>query len=77
MILDIDQIFFFVSYTVIRFVSLGAKFGSCTVMSVNETLVEAKMCTAHSPLNVGILSSTSAPFSIYIHDGASARFSTR
>ncbi len=32
-------------YTVIRFVSISAKFGTCTVVSANGTLVEAKMCT--------------------------------
>jgi hypothetical protein len=32
-------------YTVIRFVLVSAKFDSCTVVSVNGTLVEAKMCT--------------------------------
>jgi hypothetical protein len=33
------------AYTVIRFVGVSAKFGTCTVVSVNGTLVEAKMCT--------------------------------
>ncbi len=32
-------------YTVIRFVWVSAKFGTCTVVSANGTLVEAKMCT--------------------------------
>jgi hypothetical protein len=31
------------SYTVIRFVRVSAKFGTCTVVSVNGTLVEGKM----------------------------------
>ncbi len=31
--------------TVIRFVWASAKFGTCTFVSVNGTLVEAKMCT--------------------------------
>jgi hypothetical protein len=49
-----------------------AKFGTCTVVSVNRTLVEDKMrgfkgeC-AHFSFN---------KFPIYTHDGASAKFST-
>jgi hypothetical protein len=31
-------------YNVIRFVRVSAKFGTCTVVSVNATLVEGKMC---------------------------------
>jgi hypothetical protein len=59
-------------YTVIRFVSTSAKFGTCTVVSVHRTLVEDKMhrfkgeC-AHFSFN-------KCP--IYTHDGASAKFST-
>jgi hypothetical protein len=34
-----------VSCTVIRFVCFRAKFGTCTVVRVNWTLVESKMCT--------------------------------
>ncbi len=33
------------AYTVIRFVSISAKFGSCTVVGLNGTLVEAKIRT--------------------------------
>ncbi len=33
------------SYTVIRFVSISAKFGICTVVGLNETLVEATIRT--------------------------------
>jgi hypothetical protein len=59
-------------HTVIRFVSTSAKFGTCTVVSVNGTLIEDKMrrfqgeCT-HFSFN-------KCP--IYTHDGASAKFST-
>ncbi len=41
-------------YTIIRFVSVSANFGTCTVVGLNGTLVEAKMSL--SPLNVRILS---------------------
>ena len=60
------------SYTVIRFLQVGAKFDTCTVVSVNGTLVEAKMCTF-------TLESTHFIFNkrhIYTHAGASAKFST-
>ncbi len=59
-------------HTVIRFVWVSAKFGTCTVVSVNGTLVEAKMFTF-------TLESTQFIFNkcpIYTHDGASAKFST-
>ncbi len=58
--------------TVIRFLWVCAKFGTCTVVSVNGTLVEDKMrrlkgeC-AHFSFN-------KCP--IYTHDGASAKLST-
>ncbi len=58
--------------TVIRFVRVSAKFGICTVVSVNETHVKAKMCTF-------TLESTHFIFNkcpIYTHDGASAKLST-
>jgi hypothetical protein len=32
-------------HTVIRFVSISAKFGICTVVGLNETLFEAKLGT--------------------------------
>jgi hypothetical protein len=51
---------------------VSAKYGTCTVVSVNETLVEAKMCRF-------TLESTNFIFNkcpIYTHDGASAKFST-
>ncbi len=57
-------------HNVIRFLWVSAKFGSCTVVSVNETL-EAKMCTF-------TLESTHFIFNkcpIYTHEGASAKFS--
>jgi hypothetical protein len=59
-------------HTVIRFVSTDAKFGTCTVVSLNETLLKIKMrrfkgeC-AHFSFN-------KCP--IYTHDGASAKCST-
>jgi hypothetical protein len=58
--------------TVIRFVRVSAKFGTCTVVSVNVTLVEDKMHRfqseyAHFRFN-------KCP--IYTHDGASAKFNT-
>ncbi len=59
-------------YTVIRTVRDNAKFGTCTVVSVNGTLVEAKMSTF-------TLESTHFIFNkcpVYAHDGASAKFST-
>jgi hypothetical protein len=57
--------------TVIRFVWVSAKFGTCTVVSVNGTLIEAKICTF-------TLESTHFLFNkcpIYTHDGASAKLS--
>ncbi len=60
------------AYTVIRFLWVSTKFGTCTVVSVNGTLFEAKMCTF-------TLESTHFIFnqcSIYTHDGASSQFST-
>jgi hypothetical protein len=60
------------SYTVIHFLWVSAKFGTCTVVSVNGTPVEAKLCTF-------TLESTHFIFNlcpIYTHDGASAKFST-
>ncbi len=39
---DLDIYFY---CTIICFVSVSAKLGICTVVSVNGTLVEAKMCT--------------------------------
>jgi hypothetical protein len=61
-----------VVHTVIRFVSVSAKFGTYTVVSVSGTLVESKMCTF-------TLESTHFFFNkcpIYINDGATAQFST-
>ncbi len=49
--------------TVIRFVSISAKYGICTVVSLNGTLVEVKIRTWElGHLNVYILASTSVPF---------------
>ncbi len=56
----------------IRFVRVSAKFGTCTVVSINGTLFEAIMCTF-------TLESTHFIFHkgpIYTHDGASAKFTT-
>jgi hypothetical protein len=60
------------SYTVNCFVWVSAKFGTCTVVSVNETLVEEKMRRfkgeyAHFSCNKCL---------IYTLDSASAKFST-
>ncbi len=60
------------AHTVIRFVWISAIFGTCTLVSVNKTLVEAKMCTF-------TLDSTHFIFNkwpIYTYDGASAKLST-
>ncbi len=62
----------FFSRTVIRFVLVSAKFGTCTVVGVNGTLVEDKMRGfkgewAHFSFN-------KCP--IYTHDSASDKFST-
>ncbi len=60
------------SYTVIRFMWVSAKFGTCTVESVNGTFVAAKMCTF-------TLESTHFIFikcPIYTHDSERAKFST-
>ncbi len=59
------------TYTVIHFVWVSAIFSTCTVVSVNETRVEDKLCTF-------TLESTHFIFNkcpIYTHDGASAKFS--
>ncbi len=60
------------TYTVIRFVLVCAKFGTCTVVSVNGTFFEAKMCTFTFESTHFIFNK----FPIYTHDGASAKFST-
>jgi hypothetical protein len=62
-------------HTVIRFVSVSAKFGTCTVVSVNGTLVEDKMRTFKGECaKCACLSFGKCP--IYTHDGANAIFST-
>jgi hypothetical protein len=61
------------SNTVIRFAGVSAKIGTCTVVSVNVTLAEAKMCTF-------TLESTHFIFNkcpIYTDEGASAKFRTK
>ncbi len=60
------------AYTVIRFLRVSAKFGTCTILGVNEILVGAKICTF-------TLESMHFIFNkcpIYNHDGASAKIST-
>jgi hypothetical protein len=60
------------SHTVVRFVLVSAKFGTCIVEKVNGTLVEAKMCAF-------TLESTHFIFKncpISTHDSASAKFTT-
>jgi hypothetical protein len=62
----------YICSTVIRFVKVRAQFGTFIVVSVNGTIVKAKMCTLS-------LESTRFIFNkspIYTHDGASAKFST-
>ncbi len=59
-------------YTVSCFLWVSAKLGTCTVVNVNGTQVEDKMCRFMGGY---------APFRfnrcpIYTHDGASAKFST-
>ncbi len=61
-----------VAHTVIRFLWVSAKFGTCTVVSVNGTLVEYKMRTFKG--ECAQFSFKKCP--IYTHDGASAKFST-
>jgi hypothetical protein len=58
-------------YTAIRFVWDSAKFGMVHVVRVNETLVDAKMCTFTLEFTHFIFSK----YIIYTHDGASAKFS--
>ncbi len=58
-------------YTVIRFVWVSAKFGTCTVVNVNGTLVEAKMWTFTLEFTHFIFNKCP----IYTHDGASSKFS--
>jgi hypothetical protein len=60
------------SYTVIRFVWLSAKFGTCTVVIVNGTLVEDKMRRFNS--ECAHFSFNLRP--IYTDDGASAKSNT-
>jgi hypothetical protein len=59
-------------HTVIHFVSTSAKFGTCTVLSVNGTLVEDKMRTFKG--ECPHFSFNKCP--IYTHDGSSAKYST-
>ncbi len=59
-------------YTVIRFLWDGVKFGTCTFVSVNWTLVESKMCTFTFETKHFIFNKCP----IYTHAGASAKFST-
>jgi|694.fasta_scaffold130769_3 hypothetical protein len=61
-----------VYYTVIRFVWVSAKFGTCPVVSVNEALVEAKTGTFTFEYSHFICNK----FPIYTYDGASAKSST-
>jgi hypothetical protein len=66
---DLDICFY---CTVIRFVTVNAKLGTCTVVSVNGTLVEAKMCTFTLEPTHFIFNKCS----IYTQDGASSKFCT-
>ncbi len=62
----------FTAFTVIRFMWVSAKFGTCTVVSVNGTLVENKMRRFKGECEH--FSFNKCP--IYTHDGASAKFNT-
>jgi hypothetical protein len=59
------------SYNVNRFVRISAKFGTCTVVSVNWTLVEDKMRRFKGEYTVHILAATIVLFTLYV-DGARA-----
>ncbi len=59
-------------YTVNRFVGVSAKFGTCTVVSVNGTLVKSKNRRFND--ECAHLLFNKCP--IYTHNGASAKFST-
>jgi hypothetical protein len=66
------QRFFATVHTVIRFVWVNAKFGICTVVSINGTFVEDEMRRFEGEYALFIFNKCP----IYIHDGASAKFST-
>jgi hypothetical protein len=70
---ETDNTVVLVIHTVIRFLWVSAKFGTCTVASVNGTQVEDKMRRFKS--KCAHFSFNKCP--IYTHDGASAKFSTR
>ncbi len=57
---------------VIRFVSASAKFGTCTAVSVNGTLVEDKFVNPRGECTHFIFNKCP----IYTHEGASVKFST-
>ncbi len=61
------------NFTVIRFLWVSAKFGTCTVVSVNLTIDEDKMRRFKG--ECAQLSFHKWP--IYTHDGASAKFRTK
>ncbi len=51
---------------------VSTKFGTCTVVSVNRTLGESKMCR----FKFECAQFSFNECSVYTHDGASAKFST-
>ncbi len=59
-------------YTLVRFLWVSDKFGTCTIVRVNGTLVEDKMRRFKGECEHFIL--IKGP--IYTHDGASVKFST-
>ncbi len=59
-------------YTVISFIRVSAKFGTCTVVSVSGTLVEDKMRRFRGECVLFRFNKCL----IYTHDGASDKFST-
>ncbi len=60
--------------TVIRFLSVSAKFG--TVVSVNGTLVESKLCILTLECTHFLFNKCPISTHDQAHDGASAKFST-
>jgi hypothetical protein len=62
-----------ISYNVVHFVSVSAKFGTCTVVNVNGTLVEAKMCTAQCTVTLECTHFIFNKFPIYTRDSASTK----
>ncbi len=69
---DISKGVAYTLYTVIRFVWVSAKFGTCTVLRVNGTPVEDKLRRFMGECALFCFNNCF----IYTHDGASGKFST-